>query len=339
MAFKCPTLLQVAHVLLFVVTLVLNGLSSRTDVAPGLFPKSNAQITDERKTAVTPAGYAFSIWGLIYIALAALMVFQALPRNAAWTRARLGGWLLLNLASNAVWLPVFQNEVAGGLWASVGVIAGGILLPLTVLHTRFWRPASLEAMSWGEAVCVLPAISLYMGWVSVATIANVSLALTPPGTVVASLGGWPTDNWAVTILVVAALLPAAVLAATRGRDWIYPLPVSWALVAIGVRQRDPAYPGGPMVVNAAFALAALVGAAAAVAAIAAAVRTCRGCAARRAGARRAQETGTGKGGATAVVVGNPAQFVGASQAPNFGGAGSGSAGAYGNDDGRPAEWR
>lgn len=336
MASKCPTLLQVAHVLLFVVVLVLNGLSSRPDIARGLFPKSNAQITDERKTAITPAGYAFSIWGLIYIALAALMIFQLLPRNASWTRSRLGPWLAINLVSNAAWLPLFQNEVAG-LWVSVGVIAGGILLPLAVLHTRFWRPASLEAMSWGEAVCVLPAISLYMGWVSVATIANVSLALTPSGSVVTSLGGWPADNWAVTLCVVAALLPAAVLGATRGRDWIYPLPVSWALVAIGVRQRDPAYPGGPMVVNAAFTLAAVVGAAAAVAALVAAVRACRGCASRRAAARRQQEAGGKAGGVGgAVVVGNPAQFVGASQAPNFGG-GAGSAAAY--DDGRPAEWR
>ena len=134
MASRCPSALQWAHVVAFAVAITFNALSSAGQAqVPWLYPKSNAQITDERKTAFTPAGFAFSIWGIIYLFGAAVIVFQSLPKNADWTRRVVGPWMLINLLANAAWLPIFQNELVN-LWLSVGVIAGGILLPLCVLQ-------------------------------------------------------------------------------------------------------------------------------------------------------------------------------------------------------------
>ena len=254
--------------------------------------------------------------------MTAFIIFQSIPRNAAWVSTKIGGWMVVNLIGNACWLPLFQNEI-GKLWVSVGVIAGGILLPLAVLHWRFWRPANLESTGWAEFICVHPMISLYMGWVSVATIANVSLALTPSGEPSPALGGWSPSNWSMLMQCVAATLAVAVVASTRGRDWIYPIPIAWALAAIGVRQRDPAYPGGQEVVNCAFALAALVGLVSLLTALKEGVRLIRTRQRRREEERRAKANGGG-----AVVVGNPAQFVGSS-------AGEYGAGAKGSNQ----EWR
>lgn len=310
MASRCPGALQWAHVAAFALAITMNALSTAGQASvPWLYPKSNSQITAERPTAFTPAGFAFSIWGLIYLFGAAFIIFQALPKNADWTRRTIGPWMIINLVSNAAWLPVFQNEV-GDLWPSVAVIAGGILLPLCVLHVKLHRPAKFEAASWGEYVCLYPFVSVYMGWVTVATVANVCLALTPPLTVVDDLAGWSADRWSVTLMCVAALLAAVTLATTRGRDFWYPLPIAWALAAIGVRQRSPDYPGGPMVVQAAFTLSALVGAMALVAAVRQAVLVRRRVAAKRAGQKQGGPAGEWAAPAgPAVVVGNPAAFA------------------------------
>lgn len=319
---RCPSALQLLHILLFAVVIVMNALSSQTKLVPELFPKSNAGISAERKTAFTPAGYAFSIWGVIYLFAALFIIFQAIPRNASWTASRVGPWMVLNLVANAAWLPLFQNEV-GGMWASVGVIAGGIVLPLAVLHWRFWRPAALDATRWGEFVCVHPFISLYLGWTSVATIANTSIALTPALGAAPSLAGWSPDNWAITMMCAAAALAGAVVLSTRGRDWIFPIPIAWALAAIGVQQRDPAYPGGTTVVSAAFALSGVVGLLVVAVALKELVRVlrARGGGGGKRPRQQQQQEGEEAGALPTkglVVVGNPAHFVGGAGAAQGG---------------------
>lgn len=93
-------------------------------------------------------------------------------------------------------------------------------------------------------------LSLYVGWLSVACIANVSIAFTPPN------GredlGWGAPNWSAFMQVVGALLGWAGLV-TRW-DVAYAAPIAWALVAIGVQQRSAAYPGGPTASTAGFVL-------------------------------------------------------------------------------------
>jgi len=228
---------------------------------PQFFSKTNAQLTDERKTAFTPAGYAFSIWGLIYAFGTAFIVFQALPsQKADWVWRKVGLLMMVNLVANAAWLPLFQNEVLG-LWLAVAVIALGIVLPLAILHRRFWHHASYDNARWAEYLCCFPFISLYLGWTCVATIANIAIALTPSGGIVTELAGLSASHWSIVMMSVASLLSLAVVASSRFRDGWFPLPIAWAIAAIGVRQRnEDAYPGDDSVVLAAWVLSAAVSA-------------------------------------------------------------------------------
>src|SRR6476619_7048579 len=122
-------------------------------------------------TLVAPAGPAFSIWTPIYVGLLAYAVWQALPVNAVRARVRSTGWLAASsMVLNAAWLLVTQQ---GWIWASVVVIVA-LALTLGTLVERLTRePAST---TW-DRVLLDGTFGLYLGWVAVATCANITAAL------------------------------------------------------------------------------------------------------------------------------------------------------------------
>ena len=126
-------------------------------------------------TLLAPAGPAFSIWSAIYLGLAAYTVWQWLPDQATDPRHRRIGWLAAaSMLLNAAWLLVTQQ---GWIWVSVLVIAA-LAVVLGVLVRRL-----TERPSYGlaEAVIVDGTFGAYLGWVCVATCANVTAALVSSG--------------------------------------------------------------------------------------------------------------------------------------------------------------
>ena len=105
---RSDTLRQVATVLSFLLTMAIN-------VAANALPingQRTGEISDRFQVFVIPAGYVFSIWGLIYLLLAAFTVWQALPRNREDETLRSLGWLpALTGVLNATWVLLFQYEV------------------------------------------------------------------------------------------------------------------------------------------------------------------------------------------------------------------------------------
>ena len=211
-------------------------------------------------TVVAPDGPAFSIWSLIYLGLAVFAVHQALPRHAADTRLRaVSWWVLASMLLNAAWIGVVQTGV---LPLSVLVI-GVLVAVLAVILVRLVRTPPTNAV---QAVVLDGTVGLYLGWASVATLANVAATLADAGVDL----GLGATAWGVLVVLAGAVLAVAYAVFAAGRPVVavgIGLAMAWGLGWIAVGRAD-----GPLV-DTTVALAA--GLAAGVALLAPVVTTLR----------------------------------------------------------------
>jgi hypothetical protein len=173
----------------------------------------------------TPAGYVFSIWGLIYLGLIGYAVYQALPAQRANPRLRsIDALFLIASAANIAWIFLWHYlQFAATIVAMVVLLVAliGIYLRLGIGHSSISR-----AERWFVNV----PFSIYLGWITVATIAN--------ATVLLSYVNWDgfgisAQAWLVIMLAVA-LVVAALVAFTR-RDVAYLLVLAWAFAGIAIK--------------------------------------------------------------------------------------------------------
>jgi tryptophan-rich sensory protein len=187
---------------------------------------SNGDMSARHPTLLTPAGYAFSIWGVIFSGLVAYTIWQLRP--AAWQTplpGRLTPVLTLAVLVTTCWTLVFSY---GHIGLSL-IVMLAILGLLAVAYARA-RPVVLSgaAPAW-------PAwfLSLYLGWITLATVLNVIFglrdALGVQWSAQASLAG------SYALVAVAAVLGVGI--GQRGRDALLPLPLAWGLVGTYVAQR------------------------------------------------------------------------------------------------------
>src|SRR5512135_143140 len=100
--------LRYANIVFFALTVVVNGLAGGTTLIGG---KLTAAISDANPTLITPAGYVFSIWGIIYLLLGAFVIYQALPSRSNRVFTEKIGWLfVLSSIINIVWIFFWQFE-------------------------------------------------------------------------------------------------------------------------------------------------------------------------------------------------------------------------------------
>jgi translocator protein len=240
--------LRVINVIALLVMLVVNTLASVTDVIGG---QLTSTVSDNNPTLFTPAGYVFSIWSIIYIGLIAFAIFQFRnSQDAVVVRQRIGPWFAINAVLNAAWLFFWGYEL---FWLSV-VVMLGLLGTLIIIYERLRigrvpadSPDSGKLATWTVRV----PMSIYTGWISVATIANISIALTNAGWQGGALG---PRFWTVVVLLAGMAL--GLLATFLRRDLAYALVIVWAFVGIAV-----ARPNETLIVVVALlgALAVLVG--------------------------------------------------------------------------------
>lgn len=157
-------------------------------------------------TPLAPAGTAFSIWSLIYVGLAAYAIWQVLPRHRRDARQRRMGWLALaSLVLNALWILCAQ---AGLLPLTVVVIVALLVVLGLIMRVL----ASARAATWQEAAVVDGTFGLYLGWVSVATVANVAAWLADAGVRIE-----PFAAPAIGMLALVAAIGVLLAAWSRGR--------------------------------------------------------------------------------------------------------------------------
>lgn len=175
-------------------------------------------------TYIAPATPAFSIWSLIYLGLVVYTVVQFLPSRAADERQRALGYpVAASLLLNAAWILSVQADMLG---FSVLVI----VLLVVVLGYAFRVCVVLPSRGWLDAVTVDGVVGLYLGWVCVATAADIAATLTAGG-----FDGWglSADAWAVVVIAATGVIGVALAVAGRGR--IAPtLSLCWGLVWLAV---------------------------------------------------------------------------------------------------------
>ncbi|MGE7877747.1 TspO/MBR family protein [Peribacillus muralis] len=200
--------------------------------------QTSGEVSDKLDVLFTPAGYVFSIWGFIYLLLA-LWVFRQFTgehRNSPATKASFP-WFALSCVLNGAWLLAWHYEY---FLLSVFIIVA-LLATLLVTYTRIERVAH-------TGFDLFP-FSIYLGWVSVATIADISYYLTYikwDGFGISKVG------WTITMLIVATVLAFAF--ASKNRDWGYPLVFVWAFIGIGIRNEA----NYPVITTISYILAAVI---------------------------------------------------------------------------------
>lgn len=227
------------NVLAVVLVLVVDGLAN----ALPLNGQTTGQISDRFPVYFVPAGYVFSIWGLIYVGLVAFAVYQALPARRSDPRLRQIDFLFVaSCVANAGWIFLWHYEFFP-LTVAVMVI---LLLLLIAIYVRLGigqaRPTTAER--W----LVFVPFSIYLGWIAVATIANATIVLYWAG-----WSGWGIAPEAWTVLMLAAGLVIATAVSLTRADVAYLLVIVWAYVGIAVKQS-----GAPVVAAAAAAMAVLI---------------------------------------------------------------------------------
>lgn len=136
---------------------------------------SSGGVLSAQATYIAPATRAFSIWSVIYTGLLAYTVWQWLPGKASDPRARSIGYLgAASMLLNAAWLLVTQ---AGWIWLSVAVIVALAVVLVIIV----WRLANTWRRDVAEGIIVDGTFGVYLGWVAVASLANVAAALVSSG--------------------------------------------------------------------------------------------------------------------------------------------------------------
>jgi len=227
------TLRQIANLVSVAVALTVNILASTLP----LNGQNTGEISDRFKVFFVPAGYVFAIWGIIYIGWIAFTVFQFRANQKESPRLRKLGYLFaLSGLFNAAWLFTWHYNYFG-----LGVLVMLSLLGLLIasyLRLNVNDVSVTAAERWSVDI----PFSVYLGWISVATIANVTDWL--------YLVGWngfdiAAQTWAVIMLVVASVV-GLLMALTR-KDAAYLSVFVWSFVGIALKQVT-----APMVVTTAW---------------------------------------------------------------------------------------
>ncbi|WP_342387589.1 tryptophan-rich sensory protein [Salinicoccus bachuensis] len=174
-------------------------------------------VANDNESIIQPAGFAFSIWGLIYILLFAWVIKAFFAKTWEGSMAyRLKFWPIVNFLLNAVWIIVFTQQ-----WIFASVI---VIIALLYTLAEMYSTMTETGYHWFDR---LP-FSIYFAWVTVATIVNIFTLAVDNN--VESILGLGELAWTNLILIVATLIGVAI--ALYFRDWLYPLVFTWPYFAI-----------------------------------------------------------------------------------------------------------
>lgn len=196
---------------------------------------SISEISAKYDNLLTPAGYAFGIWGFIYIGLLIFGVYQLMDLFKKKINTdfvlQIGGWFALANIANAAWVYAFTNDQIGLSVVLMLVIFLSLLKVVINLNMERWdAPANLIVMIWWP-------ISLYFGWINVALITNLAAYFTALG-----WSGNPLSPqlWAIIVLLMASVVFIAMIWTRNMRE--YANVGVWGFVAVAVKnwETEPA---------------------------------------------------------------------------------------------------
>lgn len=186
-----------------------------------------SEISSKYQNLFTPASYAFSIWGLIYVALFTFSVyiiklaFSEEKNNKVILK--IGPWMIITHLANCAWIYAWLEEFTG---LSV-IIIFSILISLLILVIRL--NMEMKETTRSVKIWIWQPIGIYAGWITVASIANVSAYLAK----IEWSAMFSELAWTIIIIITAAVINFLVLLTRKMQSFV--LVGVWALTAISVR--------------------------------------------------------------------------------------------------------
>ena len=219
--------LQIANGFFLVFTIIFNYLSN-TGIFNG---KTIANVSNEYQNLFTPSGYAFSIWGLIYLLLIGFVfytgrsLFKTSKNEADGFVEKIGWWFVVSCLANCAWILTWLYGFTG---VSVIVLFIAFISLLMILMEAL-KYNSNNAQKW----FINFPFQIYAGWVSVALIAAAAAWLTKIG-----WNGWGISeiNWTIILMIIASIIH--LLMTWKKNAPIFALVAVWALVAIAMANKE-----------------------------------------------------------------------------------------------------
>ena len=224
-------LLQWLNIITFVATFAINYLATGLELGG----YNTGELSDLIPNLFVPAGITFSIWGVIYFFLAAFSVYQGRDlfkdnKIDMPYLEKIGYWFIISNIANAAWIFFwhFQVILPPALVLSL-VVMIIILISLIMIYLKL--EIGRSDISRGEKVWVHAPFSIYLGWITVATIANVTAVLVTAG--VEPFG--PIAEFLTVFVILVAVIITYLMLFLR-KDWVYSLVIVWAVLGIYLKQ-------------------------------------------------------------------------------------------------------
>lgn len=217
----------IGNLLAVIFTIIVNALAN---ILP-INDKYTGELSDAIPNLFVPAGLTFAIWGVIYVLLIIFMIYQL---NAVFKKEKveyiekISFFFILASLANIVWIFLWHYEQV------VLSLLPMILLFFSLLMIYRRLEISINKASLKEKLAIQVPISVYFGWITVATIANVTGALVKLNVGDLFLG---EAVWAILVIAVATLITTLVI--LRRKDVAYSLVVIWALLGIVIKRLQP----------------------------------------------------------------------------------------------------
>ena len=222
---RSDLLLSVLNLLGFLGTVTVNALANILPIAG----KNTGQLSDQYPNLFVPAALTFSIWGVIYILLGIFAVYGIIAARKGGAKAdfirNTGVFFIVSCLANIGWIFAWHYEFVPLSLVLMLVILGSLL----AIYLRL-RIGKSDASPAEKYLVHLP-FSVYLGWITIATIANVTALLVDINWNTFGLG---EQFWAVAVIIVGIAIGLSVLF-TR-KDIYYCMVVDWALLGILIKR-------------------------------------------------------------------------------------------------------
>lgn len=219
--------LQVFNGVAFIATIFMNYLSNTGQMNDTTI----GDVSNGLQTLFTPAGYAFAIWGLIYLLLLGYILYQG---RSLFVKVRddsfvlkIGWWFVISCIANSLWIVCWIYEYTGLSCVFIFLLLFSLLKIVWNNRMELWdAPISVILFLWWPFV-------IYSGWVTVASIANVSAFLVKIGW--DGFGISPV-SWTIIMIVIASVINLVITWKRNMREFAFV--GAWALIAIGVANNE-----------------------------------------------------------------------------------------------------
>lgn len=210
------------HLIVFFIMVLINVLADNLPING----QTTAEISNKLIVPVTPASYAFMIWPLIYI-LIGIWLLREFPKNnrnsPEYTETSF--LFIVSCLLNGCWIIVWHYEL---FFFSVLVIIS-LWVTLFLLYKKS-RKFTAHFLAYAH-------VSIYLGWITVASIVNISYYLKYISWHQFSLSN---NLWTILLLLIATIIGIGFRIIQH--DWIFPLVITWSLIAIGIKNGDSHIP-------------------------------------------------------------------------------------------------